>query len=104
MILLGRYLQGVPRNKRIIREPSVFLHNRFLYHEHGHLGLAYASSLTEQCFHSLNQLNEMFRIFRENLGDVFGLFDLLWIGLAVFTAWRIPGEPPPTAGSPPPAG
>jgi hypothetical protein len=48
--------------------------------------------------------SEMFRIFRENLGDVFGLFDLLWIGLAVFTAWRIPGEPPPTAGSPPPAG
>ncbi len=32
----------------------------------------------------------MFRIFRENLDDVFGLFDLLWIGLAVFTAWRVP--------------
>ena len=48
--------------------------------------------------------SEMFRFFRENLRDVFGLFDLLWIGLAVFTAWRIPGEPPPTAVSPPPAG
>ena len=34
--------------------------------------------------------SEMFRIFRENLGDVFGLFDLLWIGLAVYTAWRVP--------------
>lgn len=45
---------------------------------------------------------EMFRIFRENLSDVFGLFDLLWIGLAVFTAWRIPGEVEPAA-SPPPA-
>jgi hypothetical protein len=46
--------------------------------------------------------SEMFRFFRENLSDVFGLFDLLWIGLAVFTAWRIPGEAQPAA-SPPPA-
>jgi len=48
--------------------------------------------------------SEMWRIFRENLREVFGLFDLLWIGLAVFTAWRIPQveEPEPTA-SPPPA-
>ena len=46
--------------------------------------------------------SEMFRFFRENLGDVFSLFDLLWIGLAVFTAWRIPGEAQPAA-SPPPA-
>ena len=34
--------------------------------------------------------SEMFRFFRENLDDVFGLFDLLWVGLAVFTAWRVP--------------
>ena len=34
--------------------------------------------------------SEMFRFFRENLSDVFGLFDLLWVGLAVFTAWRVP--------------
>ena len=34
--------------------------------------------------------SEMFRIFRENLGDAFGLFDLLWVGLAVVTAWRVP--------------
>ena len=48
---------------------------------------------------------DMFRFFRESLSDVFGLFDLLWIGLAVFTAWRIPGvEPEPApAASPPPA-
>ena len=48
--------------------------------------------------------SEMFRFFRENLSDVFGLFDLLWIGLAVFTAWRIPGEESAPAASPPPAG
>ena len=43
--------------------------------------------------------SEMFRIFRENLDEVFGLFDLLWIGLAVFTAWRVPQpeEPEPAA-------
>ena len=46
----------------------------------------------------------MFRIFRENLDDVFGLFDLLWIGLAVFTAWRVPQieqpEPAPATAAP----
>jgi hypothetical protein len=42
---------------------------------------------------------DMFRFFREDLGDVFGLFDLLWVGFAVFTAWRIPqvDEPAPAA-------
>ena len=41
---------------------------------------------------------DMFRFFREDLEDVFGLFDLLWVGLAVFTAWRIPQpeQPQPT--------
>lgn len=33
---------------------------------------------------------DMFSFFREDLDAVFGLFDLLWVGLAVFTAWRIP--------------
>ncbi len=33
---------------------------------------------------------DMFTLFRENLDVVFGLFDLLWVGFAVFTAWRIP--------------
>ena len=34
--------------------------------------------------------SDMFRFFREDLENVFGLFDLLRIGLAVFTAWRVP--------------
>ncbi len=29
------------------------------------------------------------RLFRESLGDVFSAHDLLWIGLAVISAWRI---------------
>lgn len=29
------------------------------------------------------------RLFRESLGDVFSAHDLLWIGLAVVSAWRI---------------
>jgi hypothetical protein len=33
--------------------------------------------------------SEIFRAFRENLGDVFGGFDLIWAGLAVVTAWRL---------------
>ena len=33
---------------------------------------------------------DMFSLFRDNLDTVFALFDLLWVGLAVFTAWRIP--------------
>jgi hypothetical protein len=46
---------------------------------------------------------DMFSFFREDLGAVFGLFDLLWIGLAVFTAWRIPQVDEPATG-PAPAG
>ena len=34
--------------------------------------------------------SDMFTAFRENLDFVFSLFDLLWVGFAVFTAWRIP--------------
>src|SRR5918998_2477573 len=36
-------------------------------------------------------------LFREELGTVFGWFDLLWAGLAVYTAWRAlqPEEPEP---------
>jgi hypothetical protein len=33
--------------------------------------------------------SEIFRAFRENLGDVFGGFDLIWAGFAVITAWRL---------------
>lgn len=31
----------------------------------------------------------IFTAFRDNLGDVFGGFDLLWAALAVITAWRL---------------
>ena len=39
--------------------------------------------------------SDMWSFFREDLELVFGWFDLLWIGLAVFTAWRAlqPVEP-----------
>ena len=44
---------------------------------------------------------DMFRFFREDLDAVFGLFDLLWVGLAVFTAWRIPQVDEPEPGPAP---
>jgi hypothetical protein len=41
---------------------------------------------------------EMVSLFRENLGVVFSAFDVLWVGFAVYTAWRMlrpaAGEPP----------
>ncbi len=42
---------------------------------------------------------DMFSFFREDLDAVFSLFDLLWVGFAVYTAWRIPqvDEPEPAA-------
>jgi hypothetical protein len=40
---------------------------------------------------------DMFSLFRENLDVVFGLFDLLWVAFAVFTAWRIPQVDEPAA-------
>jgi len=45
---------------------------------------------------------DMITLFRENLDVVFSLFDLLWVGLAVFTAWRVPQveEPEPATVSP----
>jgi hypothetical protein len=33
--------------------------------------------------------SEIFRAFRENLGDIFGGFDLIWAGFAIATAWQI---------------
>jgi hypothetical protein len=33
---------------------------------------------------------EMRDLFRDSVSDVFGWLDLLWIGFAVFSAWRIP--------------
>ena len=44
----------------------------------------------------------MFRFFREDLENVFGLFDLLWVGLAVFSAWRIPQVAEPELPEAPP--
>ena len=45
---------------------------------------------------------EMRDLFRENLSDVFGAFDLLWIGFAVFSAWRLlRPEPAPQPAAPP---
>jgi hypothetical protein len=32
---------------------------------------------------------DLIDLFFDELGEVFGLFDVLWIGLAVFTAWRM---------------
>jgi hypothetical protein len=44
----------------------------------------------------------MMRAFRDSLGDVFGWFDLLWVGLAVLTAWRttMPARAAPAAAPP----
>jgi len=53
---------------------------------------------------------EMLRLFRDGLHDIFGLFDLIWIGLATAAAWiglqaseekpapAQPGEPEPLTG------
>ena len=43
---------------------------------------------------------DMRSFFREDLDKVFGLFDLLWVGFAVYTAWRAPqpGRPEPSPG------
>jgi hypothetical protein len=46
---------------------------------------------------------DMFRFFREDLDAVFGLFDLLWVGLAVASAWRIPQAEEPELSAPPPS-
>jgi hypothetical protein len=43
----------------------------------------------------------MMRAFRDSLADVFGWFDLLWAGLAVFTAWRATMPAAPEPSSPP---
>ena len=65
--------------------------------------LSYAFDIQEQAEEAGVSLglfsSEMRTFFREDLDQVFGLFDLLWVGFAVFTAWRVPQplrpEPPP---------
>ena len=54
-----------------------------------YLGFAFAVQEAEQGLPNQTGLlsGEMFTLFRENLGEVFGLFDLLWTGLAVASAW-----------------
>jgi signal peptidase I len=50
--------------------------------------LAFAFVVQESIGGGIGVLSgEMVRFFREALRDVFGLFDLLWIGFAVATAW-----------------
>ena len=38
---------------------------------------------------------DLIDFFFEELDNVFGLFDLLWVGFAVFTAWRLLRPEPP---------
>ena len=56
--------------------------------------LSYAFGVQEQAEEAGVELGlfsgEMRSFFREDLDNVFGLFDLLWIGFAVYTAWRVP--------------
>jgi signal peptidase I len=54
-----------------------------------YLGFAFAVQEAEEGFGTQTGLlsGEMFSLFRENLSEVFGLFDLLWTGLAVASAW-----------------
>ena len=46
---------------------------------------------------------EMLKLFRENLGDVFGLYDILWTGLAVASAWYALRPEQPEQEAEPPA-
>ena len=54
-----------------------------------YLGFAFAVQEAEQHFGTQTGLlsGEMFSLFRHNLGEVFGLCDLLWTALAVGSAW-----------------
>ena len=54
-----------------------------------YLGFAFAVQEAEQGFGTQTGVlsGEMFSLFRENLSEVFGLFDLLWTALAVVSAW-----------------
>ena len=54
-----------------------------------YLGFAFAVQEAEEALGVQTGLlsGEMFSLFRENLSEVFGLFDLLWTGLAVASAW-----------------
>jgi hypothetical protein len=47
--------------------------------------------------------SQMRELFRDDLDSVFGWFDLLWAGLAVFTAWRLLAPDPEPGRGPEPA-
>jgi len=69
--------------------------------------LGYALLLQEQFPGAVGLFSgDMVRFFREDLGNVFGLFDLLWLALAVGTAWYLlrpqEGAERATAVPPPP--
>jgi len=58
--------------------------------------LAFAFVVREEFGGAIGLLSgDMFSLFRDSLREVFGLFDLLWAGLAVVTAWFAlrPAEP-----------
>jgi len=40
---------------------------------------------------------ELRSFFREDLDSVFGLFDVVWVGFAVYTAWRVPQRQGPSS-------
>ncbi len=66
--------------------------------------LSYAFVLQEQAKEAGVELGlfstEIRDFFREDLGSVFGLFDVLFVGLAVYTAWRaLQPEPEVSLGS-----
>ncbi|MEO5575555.1 MAG: signal peptidase I [Gaiellaceae bacterium] len=54
-----------------------------------YLGFAFAVQEAEQVFGAQTGVlsGEMFSLFRHSLSEVFGLFDLLWTGLAAASAW-----------------
>ena len=70
--------------------------------------LSYALQIQEQAQEvgvSLGLFSaDMRSFFREDLDSVFGLFDVLWVGLAAYTAWRVPQrqDPEPDLRGPPP--
>jgi signal peptidase I len=72
--------------------------------------LAFAFVVQEQSAQSLGSgvgvfSGEMRNLFRDNLGEIFGLYDLLWIGLAVASAWLVlrpeEAQPAPVGGPAP---
>jgi signal peptidase I len=67
--------------------------------------LTFALVVQEQSGDTIGLVSAQMRsLFRDNLGTVFGLYDLLWIALAVGSAWYLvrPQEPVPEPAAPVP--